>query len=112
MEKNPRMIVAEVSGVCDGKSFAQKLTFTRIDPDPNEPHYGSGEYVSVKFDGRADLAQLLDNRYARRNLVDVATLFLNNWFGSNMHGCTLHVTFDDEPQEHTYHKMTEADGCV
>ena len=90
----PRTIKAIVSGEAEGKPFTTTITFTRIDPDESEPYYGSGEYISVKFAGRADLNRTIDNRYARDKLEVVADRFCDYWFGENMEHKRLEFTYD------------------
>ncbi len=96
--RKPREIVAAVSGIYDGEEFTTKLTFHRIDPDKSEQHYGSGEYVRVTVDGRSDLTQLLDNRYARKKLEDVATSYIESYFGSNAREYSLHFIYDKKKE--------------
>ena len=94
--RNPRSIDATVSGFSDGQPFTTKLSFKRIDPNPDEKYYGSGEYISVTFEGRPDLKQFIDNRYDRLSLDEAASRFLNGYFGQNMLESELHFHYDKE----------------
>lgn len=78
---------ATVSGVDQfGKEFTTPIEFTLVPPAENEPHYGTGYYMTVKLPGDT---KLIDVRYERTTDIEILVdRFIRNYFGSNAHEVT------------------------
>lgn len=78
---------ATVSGVTQfGEEFTTPVEFTLIPPAENEPHYGTGYYMTVKLPSDT---KLIDVRYERTTDIEIlADRFIRNYFGANAHEVT------------------------
>ena len=71
-----------ISGfTCENEAFTETVEFTLIPPQENEPHYGTGYYMTVKTPTQK---HFIDVRYERTTDIEtLADRWVKNWYGDN-----------------------------
>lgn len=77
----------------ESKEFTTSINFKLHPPKENEPHYGTGYYMSVNFEGHSGSSEYVDVRYlGTTDIKKLANLYIEDRYGKNAE----EVIFEEE----------------